>query len=218
MSMLTPPGMGGRYRVTGKTYPRMRRPRRRGRIVALTALPVALLGVLGWGTLQLIDIFTGGGEASAAGARAECAARPSPSPAPAKVYPRPDGITVNVLNATTRGGLAKKTADELQKRGFRIGEVGNAPEEYDKKVKGAGLLLGTPDTADTVLPVLGTQLAGAEARPDAARKPDEKAKTPVVDLIIGDAFEDLSTPVDADKALTALTAPAPAPKATGKGC
>ncbi|WP_151773810.1 LytR C-terminal domain-containing protein [Streptomyces abyssomicinicus] len=210
--------MGGRYRVTGKTYPRMRRPRKRGRIVALTALPVALLGVLGWGTLQLIDVFTGGDEASAAGSSAECATRPSPSPTPAKAYPRPDGITVNVLNATTRGGLAKKTADELKKRGFRIGEVGNAPAEYDKKVKGAGLLMGAPDTADTVLPVLGTQLAGAEVRPDAARRPDGKAKTPVVDLIIGDAFKDLATPVDADKALTALTAPAPDPKATRKGC
>ncbi|WP_257231011.1 LytR C-terminal domain-containing protein [Streptomyces sp. UH6] len=218
MSMLTPPGMGGRYRVTGKTYPRMRRPRKRGRIVALTALPVALLGVLGWGTLQLIDVFTGGDEASAAGSSAECATRPSPSPTPAKAYPRPDGITVNVLNATTRGGLAKKTADELKKRGFLIGEVGNAPAEYDKKVKGAGLLMGAPDTADTVLPVLRTQLAGAEVRPDAARRPDGKAKTPVVDLIIGDAFKDLATPVDAEKALTALTAPAPAPKATKKGC
>ncbi|MER5477472.1 LytR C-terminal domain-containing protein [Streptomyces sp. NPDC002734] len=218
MSMLTPPGMGGRYRVTGKTYPRMRRPKKRRRIVALTALPVALLGLLGWGTLQLIDVFTGGDQASAAGASARCAARPSASPTPAKVYPRPDGITVNVLNATTREGLAKKTADELKKRGFKIGEVGNAPKEYDKKVKAAGLLMGGPETADTVLPVLDTQLAGAEVRTDPARKPDAKAKTPVVDLIIGDAFKDLSAPGDADKALTTLTAPAPAPEATRKGC
>lgn len=27
MSMLTPPGMGGKYRITGDKYPRMRRPR-----------------------------------------------------------------------------------------------------------------------------------------------------------------------------------------------
>jgi hypothetical protein len=218
MSMLTPPGMGGRYRVTGKSFPRMRRPKKRRRIVALTALPVALLGLLGWGTLQLIDVFTGGDEASAAGSSAQCASRPSPSPTPAKVYPRPGAITVNVFNATTREGLAKKTADELEKRGFRIGEVGNAPKEYDKKVKSAGLLLGGPETAETVLPVLGTQLAGAETRPDPARKPDGKAKTPVVDLIIGDAFKDLSAPGDADKALTTLTRPAPAPKPTRQGC
>ncbi|MGW0602372.1 LytR C-terminal domain-containing protein [Streptomyces sp. NPDC002640] len=216
MSMLTPPGMGGRYRVTGKTYPRMRRPKKRRRVVALTALPVALLGLLGWGTLQLIDVFTGGDEASAAGATALCATRPSPSPTPAKAYPRPDGITVNVLNATTRGGLAKKTADELKKRGFQIGEVGNAPKEYDKKVKSAGLLRGGPETADTVLPVLGTQLAGAELRPDAAREPDEKAKTPVVDLIIGDGFKDLAAPAAAEKALAALTAPEPKPTPTPK--
>jgi hypothetical protein len=200
----------------------MRRPKRRRRIVALTALPVALLGVLGWGTLQLIDVFTGGDEASAAGARPECATRPgsspspTPSPTPAKAYPQPAGITVNVFNATTRGGLAKKTADELKKRGFLIGEVGNAPTEYDKKVKGTALLLGAPDTAETVLPVVSTQLAGAEARPVAGRQPDETAKTaktPVVDLIIGDAFKALSAPAAADKALTTLTAPAPAPAA-----
>ncbi len=49
---------------------------------------------------------------------------------------------MNVLNATPRSGLAKSTADELKKRGFKIGKVGNAPEEYDKKVAGTGILLG----------------------------------------------------------------------------
>src|SRR5690606_1670617 len=66
MSMLTPPGMGGQYRITGDRYPRMRRPRRRGRLVALTVVSVAVLGVGGWGTLQLIDVFTGGGDSASA--------------------------------------------------------------------------------------------------------------------------------------------------------
>ncbi|MBQ1091721.1 LytR C-terminal domain-containing protein [Streptomyces sp. B93] len=204
--------MGGQYRITGDKYPRMRRPRRRGRLVFLVVASVAALGMVGWGTLQLIDVFTGGDKASAAGTRSGCpaGASPSPSAARAAALPEPRRITVNVLNATTRAGLAQKTADELKKRGFRIGEVGNATEEYDKRVKGAGVLLGPATALDTALPVLGTQLPAAERRTDAARK------GAAVDLIIGDGFKRLATTAEADKALTALTAPRPEP--SDKGC
>lgn len=208
MSMLTPPGMGGQYRIRGDKYPRMRRPRRRGRLAVLGTASVAVLGVAGWGTLQLIDVFTGGGNpASAVGTKAACAAKASPSPSP-RALPAPSGITVNVLNATTRSGLAKKTADELKKRGFKIGEVGNATKEYDKKIKGTGVLLGPAAALNTSLPVLGTQLSGAQPRTDAARKGTE------VDLIIGDGFTRLTDRTAADRALTALNKPEPAP--TGK--
>ncbi|MEV5463981.1 LytR C-terminal domain-containing protein [Streptomyces sp. NPDC002788] len=199
--------MGGKYRITGNKYPRMRRPRRRGRLVALGVASVVVLGVSGWGTLQLIDVFTGGNKkASAAGSGTDCvpATKASPSPS-AKPLPEPRTITVNVLNATTRGGLAKKTADELKKRGFKIGDVGNAPTEYDKKVKGTGVLLGPAAALDTSLPVLGTQLPGAERRTEATRKGG------AVDLVIGDGFTELAKRTDADRALTELARPEPAP-------
>ncbi|MER7894935.1 LytR C-terminal domain-containing protein [Streptomyces sp. NPDC096046] len=204
--------MGGKYRITGNKYPKMRRPRRRGRLVVLTVASVVVLGVGGWGTLQLIDVFTGGGrKASAAGDGTDCgvATKASASPS-AKPLPEPRTITVNVLNATTRAGLAKKTADELKKRGFKIGDVGNATKQYDKKVKGTGLLLGPATALDTTLPVLGTQLPGAERRTEAARK------GPAVDLVIGDAFKELAKQRDADRTLTKLARPEPAP--SGKGC
>lgn len=215
MSMLTPPGMGGPYRITGDKYPRMRRPRRRGRLVFLAAASAAVLGMLGWGTLQLIDVFSGnGGKASAAGPRADCSKKASPSPAADKpaAVPKPGTITVNVLNATTRTGLAKQTADELKKRGFRIGDVGNAPKEYDKKVKGAGMLLGPAAALNTSLPVLATQLPAAERRTDAARR------GATVDLVIGDAFKALAPKAAADKALAALTAPEPTATGSKKTC
>ncbi|MFF3345666.1 LytR C-terminal domain-containing protein [Streptomyces sp. NPDC002779] len=196
--------MGGQYRITGDKYPRMRRPRRRGRLVLLAVASVTALGVLGWGTFQLIDVFTGGGkEASAAGTRSECGTRAASS-TKAAALPEPGRITVNVLNATPVSGLAKKTADELKKRGFRIGEVGNATKEYDKKIKGTGLLLGPSAALDTSLPVLATQLPGAERRTDAARKGT------AVDLILGTGFKKLTPKADADKALTTLTNPKPA--------
>ncbi|MFJ3440248.1 LytR C-terminal domain-containing protein [Streptomyces sp. NPDC086081] len=206
--------MGGKYRITGNRYPRMRRPRRRGRLVAVGIASVVVLGVGGWGTLQLIDVFTGGGRKASAAGGTDCAPATGASPSPrARALPEPRTITVNVLNATTRSGLAKKTADELKKRGFKIGDVGNATKEYDKKVKGTGLLLGPASALDTALPVLGTQLPGAERRTEAARKGT------AVDLVIGDAFKDLAKKPDADRALTELATPEPAPTTKKKkGC
>ncbi|WP_328481038.1 LytR C-terminal domain-containing protein [Streptomyces sp. NBC_00377] len=220
MSMLTPPGMGGKYRITGDKYPRMRPHRRRGRLAVVVVACGAVLGVAGWGTLQLIDVFTGGGgTATAAGTSCSTkATKASPSasavptvPAAAGAVPKPAQITVNVFNATTRSGLAKTTADELRKRGFRIGEVGNAAKQYDKKVTGTGILLGPASSLNTSLPVLATQLTAAERRTDAAR-----AGT-AVDLIIGNGFKALTSPAASVKALTALAAPQPTPS-TKKGC
>ncbi|MGW1890442.1 LytR C-terminal domain-containing protein [Streptomyces sp. NPDC002004] len=204
--------MGGQYRITGDKYPRMRRPRRRGRIVFAVVASVAALGVIGWGTLQLIDVFTGGSTTKAGG---HGCAKPAPkntvAALAAKPRPKPGDITVNVYNATQRSGLAKLTADELKKRGFAIGDVGNAPEQFDKKLKGVGILLGPKTSMDTALPVLGTQLAGAELRTDtrAGNK---------VDLILGDAFKELSKKDDADKAMTALSEPAPTTAKSKKKC
>ncbi|WP_406008038.1 LytR C-terminal domain-containing protein [Streptomyces sp. NBC_00637] len=220
MSMLTPPGMGGKYRITGDKYPRMRPHRRRGRLVVVVVACGAVLGVAGWGTLQLIDVFTGGGgTATAAGTGCSTKATkasPAASPAAASAAvagaaPKPAQITVNVFNATTRSGLAKTTADELKKRGFRIGEVGNATKQYDKKVTGTGILLGPASSLNTSLPVLATQLTTAERRTDAAR-----AGT-TVDLIIGNQFKALTSPAASVKALTALAAPQPT-ATTKKGC
>ncbi|MCF1595556.1 LytR C-terminal domain-containing protein [Streptomyces muensis] len=206
MSMLTPQGMGGQYRIKGNKYPRMRSRRRRGRLVVLAVASVAALGMVGWGTLQLIDVFTGGGgKASAAGAKSDCGTKATPSPTATAALPKPGGITVNVYNATTRSGLAKQTADELKKRGFKIGDVGNATKEFDKKVKGTALLLGPATSLNTSLPVLATQLTTPERRTDAARK------NATVDLIIGDRFKELTKKPDADRALAALAKPKPTP-------
>ncbi len=89
--------------------------------------------------------------------------------------------------------------------------MGNATKQYDKKVKGPGVLLGPAAALDTSLPVLGTQLPSAERRTDAARK------GAAVDLVIGDGFKQLAKKPDADRALTKLARPEPAPTSK-KGC
>ncbi|MFI9150714.1 LytR C-terminal domain-containing protein [Streptomyces sp. NPDC053367] len=215
MSMLTPPGMGGQYRITGDKYPRMRRPRRRGRVVLAVVASLAVLGTAGWGTVQLIDVFSGsdGDTTRAAGSTADCAPKASPSPSAAvAALPEPRRITVNVFNATTRQGLAKQTADELKRRGFRIGDVGNAGARYDKKLQGIGLLLGPASAKDTSLAVLATQLTGAQQRTEPGRK------GATLDLIIGNRFRTLTPKADAARAVKSLTAPAPRPSTSRKSC
>jgi hypothetical protein len=208
--------MGGQYRITGDKYPRMRRPRGRRKFVFGLVASVVALGLIGWGTLQLIDVFTGGGsKATAAGPKADCASKVSPSPTAtptARALPKPGQITVNVLNATPRSGLAKQAADELKKRGFRIGDVGNAPQAYDKKIAGAGMVLGAKSAAESALRVLGTQLAGAQL------KTDTRPSATEVDLLIGTTFTALTNKKDADQALAALAGPAPAPSSSPKSC
>lgn len=214
MSMLTPPGMGGKYRVTGTQYPRMRRPRRRGRILAATVAGVVVLGVAGWGGRQLIDVFggdsEGGSKAGAAHKPTSCPrAAPSPAVSPALLaLPKAEDVTVNVYNATTKSGLAKKTADQLAARNFKIGSFGNAPPAYDRKVKQSALLLtGTEGQAAAKL--VSAHLAGISAF-----KTDPKATGITVDLMIGNAFTKLNGAAAVKKALAALAHPKPAPTAS----
>ncbi|MEU3600995.1 LytR C-terminal domain-containing protein [Streptomyces sp. NPDC006798] len=207
MSMLTPPGMGGKYRITGDVYPRMRRPRNRRRIVVVAIAAVVALGLAGWGTVQLIDAFSGGSEKETTASRkAGCVPAKGKPSAPPKtpVTLKPAQITVNVYNATPRGGLAKAAAEELKARGFTIGKVGNATAAYDKKIPGAGLLLGAPGAVKGPFNVLGTQLPGATARTDTRSTAD-------VDLIIGTAYTSLAPRPAAEKALTTLANPARTP-------
>jgi hypothetical protein len=49
-------------------------------------------------------------------------------------------VVVSVFNAGTRGGLADQTLSALAKRGFKEGELGNAPE--DAKVRTAQVWTG----------------------------------------------------------------------------
>jgi hypothetical protein len=200
MSMLTPPGLGGKYRITGDTYPRMRRPRRRGRAVLAVAVAVVVLGLVGWGTQQLIHVFSGDADKAVAAKKPDC----TPATTPVKTLPKPAQITVNVYNATPRSGLAQQTANELKKRGFVIGKVGNASASYDKKVPGAALLLGGRGAANGTFSVLGTQLKGASPKTDTRTGKD-------VDLIIGTAFQSLTVQKVADTQLASLSHPVPRP-------
>lgn len=102
----------------------------------------------------------------------------------------PANTTVNVYNATTKKGLAARTATELKRRGFTVGEVSNDP--LKRKVAGAAEVRFGPSgkpRAQLLVPLGGkgtTQLT-------------DKRKDTTVDLVLGATFTSL----------------APAPKPTG---
>jgi hypothetical protein len=212
--------MGGKYRITGTAYPRMRPPRRRGRVVAVLCVTVVALGLLGWGGLQLYSVFTGHGDKKASAApqdRPSC--RPTTPPAGSGkplTLPQPAKVVVNVYNATEHGGLAKSTADQLVSRGFKVAKFGNAPNTYITKVPQSALLVAGP-AGEAAAREASTQVAGSLVKIDPKRKGD------TVDLMIGNTFAKLATPAQAAAARVAAANP-PAPKpscvpvtANGKG-
>jgi hypothetical protein len=102
-------------------------------------------------------------------------------------------VTVNVYNATTRGGLAKSTADAYASRGFKVKTFGNASPPYDKHVPGSAVIVAGP-AAEAAAREAGTQIAGSTVKIDPARKD----KT--VDVMIGNTFTSLAAPAAAAKA------------------
>ncbi|MFK0192522.1 LytR C-terminal domain-containing protein [Kitasatospora sp. NPDC090308] len=231
MSMLTPRGLKGKqYRVTGNAYPRLSRPPRRGRKVAVALGGVLALGLVSVGGVQLYDVFTGknakdaaaqacatssgkplaapeGSPSAAAPAAAAAAAAVSGAPAPVPsntAVPQPAAVTVNVYNATDKAGLAARTADELRKRGFVVDKVGNAPAALDKKVPGTAQIVSGPGGLGAAT-LLSSQVATATATEDTRADA-------TVDFVIGDTFSALADPAQAAAALAELTKPSPTPE------
>ncbi|MFG2694735.1 LytR C-terminal domain-containing protein [Kitasatospora sp. NPDC051984] len=222
MSMLTPRGLKGKqYRITGNSYPRLGRPPRRGRKVVAAVGGILALGLVSVGGVQLYDVFTGKNKNSAAQACASAnpsgkplaapegspsaGAADSPGAAPSSTaVPQPASVTVNVYNATDKSGLAAKTADELKKRGFQVGKVGNAPTALDKKVPGTAQVLSGPGGLGAAT-LLVSQVASATSTEDG--RTDN-----TVDLVIGDTFSALADPTQAAAALAELIKPSPSPE------
>lgn len=115
----------------------------------------------------------------------------------------PTTLSVRVLNATDRGGLAQQVAGELQNRGFTVAEIGN--DDTDREVTGPGEVRYGPRGADAAAFV-------ALLLPGAGEYPDTRA-TAQVDLVIGPEFEwpaSLATPEQVAAALSTATSAAAA--------
>ena len=92
-------------------------------------------------------------------------------------------IQVSVYNAGTRSGLADETLAKLHKRGFRRGDVGNAPSEA--KVKRAQVW--TTHRHDAAARLVAKQLGEG-----APVKYVDKNLGPGVDVVVGNYFHHLA--------------------------
>ena len=79
-------------------------------------------------------------------AQAERGRRPAPRPQAAPPSLDPATVSVRVLNATDRGGLAQPVAGDLQRRGFTVAEIGN--DDSGREVTGAGEVRHGPRGTD----------------------------------------------------------------------
>ncbi|WP_371480594.1 LytR C-terminal domain-containing protein [Kitasatospora sp. NBC_00315] len=221
--MLTPQGLKGKqYRVTGTAYPRLGRPPKKRRKILAAIGTLLALALIALGGVQLVDIFSGRFKHATAQACASPSAAVSGKPlaAPAadgtpgaaaspaapvdpKAVPQPQTVTVNVYNATAKAGLAARAADELKKRGFVIGKIGNAPTALDKKVPGTATVVGGP-AALGAMTLLGAQIAGATSTPDTRTDA-------TVDFVIGDSYNALLDETQAAAALALATKPTASP-------
>jgi len=121
---------------------------------------------------------------------------------PHDVLPQPERVTVNVLNGSSRVGMASITSDILKLRGFRVKKVGNFP---NYKVEGSvevhyGIHGSKP--AQLVAAYIPGALLIDDGRTD---------KT--VDVIVGQKFKNVLTNAAADEVLTR-----PIASPSGPGC
>lgn len=168
-------------RLTGKRRARLVRQR-----IAFAVVVVAVLAVGGGAYLVWSDRWDPPGAA-----RPSAAASPTCTPAVAPPLLAPKDVTVDVLNGTTRRGLAGTVATELRARGFVVAGVANAPQP-------AG-----PVTAVVTYPAASVQQAvTVAARFPEARLVQDDAATGV-SVSLGDGYQQVL-------AEDALVAPVPA--------
>ena len=120
---------------------------------------------------------------------------PSAAPSPAQ----PADVTVAVLNATPKVGLAHQVAAQMKARGFRVGRVGNTKAS----VVGSAVVTYGPGGRAAALTV-AENVAGATVTPAAGGG---------VTLELGPAFTALAGPADVQAARSrdsAAASPKPA--------
>ncbi|MGH3646314.1 MAG: LytR C-terminal domain-containing protein [Micromonosporaceae bacterium] len=120
----------------------------------------------------------------------------------ATAMPAPKGVTVNVYNDTDEVGLAKRIADKLKDRGFKIGKIDQ--DKDPNVVKGtAELRFGPKGLGGAYL--LSAHFVETDLLPDTERKDAE------VDVVLGQEFKQLSSPAEVNDALRLIGDPSPPP-------
>jgi LytR cell envelope-related transcriptional attenuator len=112
----------------------------------------------------------------------------------------PDGpseVTIKVYNGTDKAGLADSVTSEFANRGFKT----KKPAENKKKFKGVAQLRYGPATVGKAHLLKAYFLAQAEPQYDPKRKGD------VVDVVVGDDYQQLATTTEVNQSLVELGEP-----------
>jgi hypothetical protein len=163
----------------------LRRRHKRERQAVVFGVLVAVLAV---GALGALAVFTGGVDSpfsrpfTTKAPEASPAADPPPCPPDGTLPVAYGGIQVNVLNATTRAGLAGETAQALTARGFAILGTGNSPSAVPGTARISFGAAGVGAAYTLAAHVEGALLV-LDSRADAT-----------VDLAVGDEFLALTDP------------------------
>lgn len=166
----------GYVRTAGMSTAARRARRRAGLVIAglfaalLLALLVALAVVQGW-----FGLGTDGADDASQTTAVEV---PVPSMLPSEV-------SVNVFNATDRGGLAGRTADSLSERGFDVQGVDNT-----SAVEGTGVIRYGPEAQEQA------ELLAESIGQDVVLELLEREGT-TVDLVLGPDWTDLTSDAEA---------------------
>ncbi|WP_173083641.1 LytR C-terminal domain-containing protein [Phytohabitans rumicis] len=108
-------------------------------------------------------------------------------------------IKINVYNATDTPGLANSVADDFANRKFQVKKKGNDPKK--KGVADVAVLRYGPKAVGSAHVIQAYFLAKAENEYDPNRTDD------IVDVVIGDAFQQLATPTEKNQSLVDLGSP-----------
>ncbi|WP_370082849.1 LytR C-terminal domain-containing protein [Streptacidiphilus sp. MAP12-16] len=238
--MLTPPGLKGKqYRITGTAYPRLRRPNHRRRFILLAVTGVTVLAVLGWGTIQLVDIFGGGAKKATAAARCTRAAAGDSAPrasAPASASasasasaPRASTSAAGAPAAAAASGAAAPSAlpgvplpAAITVNVYNATNHAGLAGQTAALLKQRGFIIGKIGNAPAPLQnkIAGTALVTGGSTSTAlmnvvgsevagAKPSTDQRKDTSVDLVLGNGFTALATPAQAAQALALATKPSP---------
>jgi hypothetical protein len=120
---------------------------------------------------------------------------------PAKIkMPERDKVTINVLNGTTKVGLAQQVGGEFKNLGFKINKTEDTPDH--KTYDNIAVITYGPDAVGAAWLVSAYFLVD-----QAQMKFDIKRKGAEVDVIIGAAFQQLATTSEVNQSIAALGNP-----------